>query len=1007
MLTSMSVRGALIAIACAISMSAHAIADTPKQIDIPAGELRSALLQLSKTFGVELLYQPGQLKDFSTKGVRGTYTPDAAIRILLRGIPLELRTDPSGAMLIAPHGVSTNAQPTPAETGDEANKEGKKDSSDQFRVAQVDQGQTSSPSTVEMQDEQESKKKPVQLEEVIVTGSRIPIASGQERAQPVQIYSREDINRSGQTTVGDFLNTLPDVSINNVEGDFESFLGRTTVQLHGLPAGTTLTLLNGRQIESSYYGYFDLGAVPTAAVERIEVLPVGSSAVYGSDALAGAVNMILRKDFDGLEVNAKYARATGTGEDDFSMAWGKTFERGSITLVANYQGRTQLLANDRSITSTTDIPADARSIDLTDTCSPGNVYSLNGQPLPGLGTASEAGIPAGVIGKPTIQAFQPTAGKVNQCNLDLGDALIPTTHREGALLTGHYEFSDSVDLFSETLFSQEYQANAVGYAISLYGGSFGYTTIGAGNPYNPFGIDLGVSYTYPGIPSTYNNWQTFVRPLVGIRGSLAADWKYEVTTLVSLDRAHDHYSNSDQTRLQSALDSTDPATAFNPFTAGSPGSSQLLDSLLDNYLDWFKNQLLSTQAIVRGPLVNLPSGPLQTVLGAQFDREQLVDNNDYFGESPFSLELSRHSYALFTEERVPLLADHAKPESGERLALSVAGRYDKYSDFGGKATGQGGLEWRPSNELLLRAAYATSYKAPELQQIAGGVTATFTSEITDPYRGNSSYSPLTEVGSNPKLQPETGNSHVFGVVYDSMEYPGLKASLSYFAIDIANYISQLAPQVLVDFPTLFPGAVTRVPPTPQDQQLGYLGVITNISDIYYNYGDIRVSGVDFDLSHRLSTVIGDFRPSLSVTDMVRYRSALTPGSPEVSYLGRATFIGPGFTPHWKGTMSVVWERGALSTALAGRYIGSYRDYQELVPNTNELGNTWYCDLNIHYDLSKALSNSARWYGHSYIELGAVNLFNNLPKFSYGSEGYDFRESDIRGRVVYAQFGLKL
>jgi iron complex outermembrane recepter protein len=1001
--------GVLCFLLVAVGNADPASAAIRRSTNIPAQPLDLALKTLAKERQFQVLFRADIVRDLRSGAAVGEFTSDEALKQLLSGTGLSYKYLDANTVTVFAAGASTSpgsvGQSQTTNSQDNQKEAGKKSSQD-FRVAQVDQG-TTGPSAVDKNNEKESdsNKKSAGLEEIVVTGSRIPLAADQQTAQPVQIYTREDISRSGQTTIADFLNTLPDVSMNNVEGDFQSFLGRTTVQLHGLPAGTTLTLLNGREIESSAAGYFDLGNIPASAMERIEVLPVGSSAVYGSDALAGAVNMILRKDFNGLEVDTKYGRATGTGEDDFSVAWGKTWDRGSISLVANYQGRTELSTNDRSITSTTNVPA-AASFLLTDSCSPGTVYSLTGQPLPGLGTATEAGIPAGVVGRPTLQAFQATAGKINQCNVYANYALIPETQRAGALLSGHYEISPSADLFTEILSSHEFQANATGNAIALYGGSYGYTTIGAGNPYNPFGTEVGVSYAYPGIRSSYNNWQTFVRPLVGIRGSLGQDWKYEVTTLLSQDQSHDQDAVINQTSLQAALNSTNPATALNPFDSRDPGSPQLLQSLLNQYSDSFRNQLVSTQAIIRGTLFNLPSGPLQTVLGAQFDHEQLsFALNDYY-QAPSALDLGRHSYALFTEERVPLLANHLHPESGEQLALSLAGRYDKYSDFGGKTTGQAGLEWRPRETLLLRAAYATSYKAPELQEISGS-TSSFAEQISDPFRGNSTYAPLVESGPNSKLQPETGSSRVFGVVYDSSEYPGLKASLSFFSIDITNYISPLSAQVLVDYPNLFPGAVTRAPPTPQDQQLGYLGVITNIEDLFYNYGDIRVAGIDFDLSHRLQTRVGDFKPSLAITDMVRYRAALTPGAPDVSYLNQATLYGPGFTPRWKGTAALGWELGPLSTSLSGRYIGSYRDYQDIVPNTNELGNTWYCDFNVHYDLSKALTGTDRWYHHSYVELGAVNMLNNLPKFSYSVTGYDYAESDIRGRFVYAQIVLKL
>src|SRR5882762_1949973 len=153
MLKTLMIKGTLIAFVCSVSFSAHAVAQSPRPINIPAGELVTALETLSKQAAVELVYQPAQLKSFRTGGVRGTYTPEAAIRILLKGTPLELRTDPSGAMLIAPPRANTTSDNSSTSGSDEA-KEGKKSSSEEFRMAQVDQAQTSSPSTVEDQGEQ-------------------------------------------------------------------------------------------------------------------------------------------------------------------------------------------------------------------------------------------------------------------------------------------------------------------------------------------------------------------------------------------------------------------------------------------------------------------------------------------------------------------------------------------------------------------------------------------------------------------------------------------------------------------------------------------------------------------------------------------------------------------------------------------------------------------------------------------------------------------------------------
>src|SRR6266404_344364 len=273
MLKSMSFRTTLVAIACAIYMSAHAMADTPKKVDIPAGDLRQALLQLSKQYGADLVYRPEQVAGLKTHGAHGELTTKQAVSLLLEGTPLEVRTDPSGAMLIAPPRTFSlkQGEGSGSEDPPEGAHSSKSSSRDGLQLAQVDQGQSSCSSTVEKQDEQASKKKAVQLEEVIVTGSRIPLVGGQ-KAQPIRSYTKEDIQQSGQTTIGDFLNVLPDVSVSSSEGLTGELVMQRTIQLHGLPIGTTLVLLNGRRVETSVLGYFDVGSIPVSAVERIEVL---------------------------------------------------------------------------------------------------------------------------------------------------------------------------------------------------------------------------------------------------------------------------------------------------------------------------------------------------------------------------------------------------------------------------------------------------------------------------------------------------------------------------------------------------------------------------------------------------------------------------------------------------------------------------------------------------------------------------------------------------------------
>jgi len=239
----------------------------------------------------------------------GEFTTDEALTRILSGTGLTYRYLDAKTVTILPASAipqgSTQAQAGGQGGATSPDKEGKKDSSRGFRVAQVDQGQTSSSSTVEKQNKQISHQKPVQLEEVVVTGSRIPTRAG-ESARDVRIYNREQIEQSGQTSVSDFLNTLPSVSLSLHGAGFQLTGFTSPVTLHGLPTGTTLVLINGRRVEgpgvaSSFKSnFFDLDSIPLFAIARIEVLSEGSSAVYGSDAIAGVVNIILKPNIDGI-----------------------------------------------------------------------------------------------------------------------------------------------------------------------------------------------------------------------------------------------------------------------------------------------------------------------------------------------------------------------------------------------------------------------------------------------------------------------------------------------------------------------------------------------------------------------------------------------------------------------------------------------------------------------------------------------------------------------------------
>jgi len=160
-----------------------------------------------------------------------------------------------------------------------------------------------------------------------------------------------------------------------------------------------------------------------------------------------------------------------------------------------------------------------------------------------------------------------------------------------------------------------------------------------------------------------------------------------------------------------------------------------------------------------------------------------------------------------------------------------------------------------------------------------------------------------------------------------------------------------------------------------------------------------VAGFDADVRYAFNTGAGQLTPSVALSNIYKWQSSLVPNAPLIDYVSQAGG-NPGWAPRWKGTAALGWKQGPLSMDLAGRYIGRYKDYQFLAPNSNELGNFWLVDLNARWDLGKALARNNRWLAGASVALGAVNLFDKTPPFSYGSPPYDWSQYDLRGRLLY-------
>lgn len=863
--------------------------------------------------------------------VKGTYTPEGALRALLGGSNLKYQFVADRVVTVrGPDSSSDSAAGSTTET--KANEKREK-SAVPLVPAQSRPREAEAVAATKTETDGTGNEATASLGEIVVTGSRIA-RDANNGPQEVHVYSGERLEKSGQNTVSDFLNTLPAVSVAVTnESSFQTYGGMTTVNLRGLPTGTTLTLINGRRVETAgataLYGtdMFDLNNIPLSAVERIEIVADGSSAIYGSDAIAGVVNVILKQDLQGLEAAVRYGEANGINESNASVAFGKQWSKGGFTVVSSYQKRGHLLTEERGRSADNDYRRFGSSNFNFPICPQANFFSLDGQPLPGAANGSGATYAAvtgaTASGRPPLADF--SYGQLNECSLFANTDLISATDRKGVFVQGRYELTPSVELFSELMYSKVKPTQAAGVGTFFGVDGFQVYSVAAGNPFNPFGVDVGVARSIPSLKSTNEIDTEFFRPLVGARGRLSDSWNWELSAWRTSDRTTVHIENYfPSAAIQGALNSTDPSTALNPFVSGPLGSDALVDSLYTDALLKFASRQESISGFVRGSALELPAGAVQVVVGSEYHKSTLEPRyikHDFF-PSGTEFQFDRDSYALFGELRIPLFSGNDRAVKRDVLTASVAGRYDHFSDFGSTTNPQFGLTWRPIESLLLRGSYGRAFKAPPLPNLYNPQAIVPSVTVFDPVKGQNAFVSVLQ-GGNPDLRPTRGKSHSFGAVWASDAVPGLDVSVTNWHVEERDAVQNVGTRFFVENEDLFPGRVIR------DSN----GNITRVIRTITNFGSIEVAGLDYQVNYSYQSASGDWRPYIAATQTYRHEAALVPGAQAVDGVSKARTSG-NWSPRWKANAGLGWERGAVAASMTGRYVSRYQDYD----GAREIGN---------------------------------------------------------------------
>ncbi|WP_332772055.1 TonB-dependent receptor [Phenylobacterium sp.] len=925
--------------------------------DIPAQSLANALRDYGRAADQQLIFTEDLVRGRRSGGLKATLDRDVALDRLLVGTDLTWKRAPSGGIMIL-----RRAADRPQDVAAAGN------------------------AGVEV------------IDEIIVVGSRL--ARAKDGPAPVTIIERDAIDRLGSSNVADVLNYLPQQSFSLNEAFNVS--GERRVQLRGLGAGTTLVLINGRRTvvgaSAVSRSAFDLNTIPLAAVERVEVLADSASAVYGADAVGGVVNIVLKTSLDRPVLEGSYGAAQGGGEEtrvSFSTGGRTDRARGAITV--DYFKRDPLYGATRDYIAN----ADYRRFGGVDrrvlTANPGNICAVSGN-LPGLSTPCAA-VPAGSTGVGLTPAnFTATAGQQNLDSLARFRSIVPESRRYSATASGSYDLTAGTTLFAEFMYSDRYD-DMTNVRRSVSRG-----LVPAANPFNPFGVPVLASYLLTGLPSNKSfSHETAYRETVGLKGRVWS-WDWELALLgAQSDADYETRGNIDAARVTAALAAANPALALNVFQDGPGGSFALLNSLL---ADPSANASSKTSdawqvgGFARGDLFQLPAGAAQAVVGAEWRRESI----SYQSQSLVlaSDGAKREASSAYAELRLPIL-DAEAATLGD-IAVTVAGRYDHYSDFGGTFNAQYGVEWRPVPNLLVRASYGESFRAPGLFELytPRTISRNFFVTTRDPRRGGELISGDLFGGGNPDLDAETSTSASVGLVW-TPDLPGRpRVSASYWRIEQdQRVVTGFSADTVLANEANLPGRVVRAAPSAADLAAGRPGRVLTVDNSLLNLGSLKTSGLDMAASARFDLPFGEVSPSVAATWVETYQAADFVTSPVIQRVGVANLAGS--IPEWKIVGSLGWRRGGLEVTATVRHISGYDDAASNgVRNGLKVDPYTLVDLQAGFDVEDLWADAGGLTRGVKLRVGATNLFDQAPSFSDLTQvGYDPSQADLRQRFVYA------
>ncbi len=871
-----------------------------------------------------------------------------------------------------------------------------------------------------------SEEETVKLSSMVVTGSNLPSA-GETPVAPVTVITPADIERSGVTN--DVLQVLRktapqfsgNANLGTENGNINSGATNGGSAL-ALRNAATLVLVNGRRLAAAPVGatgggvFVDVNAIPISAIARIEILTDGASAIYGTDAVSGVVNIILKTDYNGGEMGSRYARTSNEGHYQEKSAWGvlggQLGTNGPKVTLAYEWTKTEPLYNyQRPFATpsygTTNFPGliqlGAYNSDGSFVGDPSGYYYLD----PSL-SAPKAG--ATLAARGYTGPF--TTGQATKL-FDLSRGVTMLLENEKKILTAavDQEISVNLSLFSDLIFSRTNtvsQLNAQGIQISMRGT----------DPRNILGQDVSVRNRFLTNPRLYIADTDSLRGVVGLKGTLSDQWSWE--SAVNYSEGTQDFANANLIRSAARVAAVNAGTLALFSRTQTAGAT---DSLFGRATGKFTSDLTSWDfKFVGTNLLQAPGGGVSMAFGGEVRRETLKATSDIDSQSatfaydngttidPF--DEGRRIVSIFGEVNVPIVGKENRLPGIYSLDLTLAERHERYSDTDDPTVPKIALRYQPVDEsLLFRGTFSKSFAAPTLYQLNSPPAEGFTSPLAE-FDSAQAHQETTAV---TELIPSRSTNYSAGVVWTPKSIKGLSVSVDYFKIKQTDVVSNLGATGVVDAvfhdievngsasryaPLLHVGNYTG-PTLTAPGQVSAIG----LDNLYYsipaasNIGAQKLSGLDIRILYQLPIEgPGKITWDSSTTYYFNYDIQIAPGAPFTPTAGLVTGLN-GTIPRWRTYNVLTYQLRQFGVDLAHTYFQKTTDTTEVEGYDPKIPAYSVFDASVTY----TLKGKRKWFRGLQATIGVNNIGNRMPPPSATFDGLsnaDIAEFSPIGRLYY-------